>query len=501
MYKLVLSWRYLRTRYLALASIISVMLGVATLIVVNSVMGGFATKLRDRLRGIEAHVLVEARSADGFYDYESKMEYIRQLVGDKIEAMSPVIETVAMLQYRYRKYDADGRLLGMSDPIPRPVRLFGVDPVGKSRTGEFARHLLNPAHRADPARTFLVEGEVKKRHRRYYPHRYLSLGQQTRPKPPTGLDPDEPPPPEPPQPPDDAIRIYGAVVGYGIATVRNPHAKASDPDDVKDKKVIRPGDEITIAMMSQTHLVGHDGSRGYPRPVVVNFVVTDLFKSGMSEFDSNLIFIDLRDMQRLRTMYGRATSIQIKLKNYDRDKDEVLATLRRHFHPVLYHIDTWERKRAPLLAAIAIERGILNVLLFLIIAVAGFGILAIFFMIVVEKTRDIGILKALGASNRGVMGIFLSYGLGLGLVGALLGTGLGVTITLYINEIERWIGRVTGQDVFPRDVYYFDRIPTDMQMSTLMLVNFGAIFIAVAASVFPAIRAALLRPVQALRYE
>jgi lipoprotein-releasing system permease protein len=122
-------------------------------------------------------------------------------------------------------------------------------------------------------------------------------------------------------------------------------------------------------------------------------------------------------------------------------------------------------------------------------------------MIVVEKTRDIGILKALGASNGGVMQIFLGYGLLLGVVGALLGTGLGLWVTKYINEIEKLLGRVTGQDIFPRDVYYFDRIPTFINPSSIVLVNLGAIAIAVIFSVLPALRAALLHPVRALRYE
>ena len=122
-------------------------------------------------------------------------------------------------------------------------------------------------------------------------------------------------------------------------------------------------------------------------------------------------------------------------------------------------------------------------------------------MIVVEKMRDIGILKALGASNAGVMGIFLSYGLGLGLVGAGLGTVLGLLITLNINEIEHVVTKLTGHDVFPRDVYYFDGIPTDLQLGSVFLVNLGAILIAVGASVFPSLRAALLHPVRALRYE
>ena len=146
-------------------------------------------------------------------------------------------------------------------------------------------------------------------------------------------------------------------------------------------------------------------------------------------------------------------------------------------------VSTWEEKQGPLLEAIKVEKGILNVLLFLIIAVAGFGILAIFAMIVVEKTRDIGILKALGASNGGVMKIFLGYGLLLGLVGAGLGTSLGLLITVFINEIEKFLGRITGQDIFPRDVYYFDKIPTYIQPSAVMMVNIGAIGIAVVFSI------------------
>ena len=164
-------------------------------------------------------------------------------------------------------------------------------------------------------------------------------------------------------------------------------------------------------------------------------------------------------------------------------------------------METWEEKQGPLLSAIAVEKGLLNVLLFMIILVAGFGILAIFSMIVVEKTRDIGILKALGASNGGVMKIFLAYGLLLGTVGALCGTGLGLAITVYINEIEHFITKVTGQEIFSRSTYYFDKIPTDIQPTSVLLVNVGAIAIAVLFSVMPALRAAMLHPVRALRYE
>ena len=223
----------------------------------------------------------------------------------------------------------------------------------------------------------------------------------------------------------------------------------------------------------------------------------------MSEYDSSYVFVPLEHLQKLRTMEGRVTSIEVPLKDGTsvQTRKEVVDRLREMFKAYPIQVETWEGKQGPLLAAISVEKGILNVLLFLIIAVAGFGILAIFSMIVVEKTRDIGILKALGASNFGVLNIFLSYGLLLGLVGAGLGTALGLALTVNINEIEQWLARLTGQDIFPRSVYYFDKIPTDIQGMTVLLVNVGAVGIAVLFSILPALRAAMLHPVRALRYE
>jgi lipoprotein-releasing system permease protein len=157
--------------------------------------------------------------------------------------------------------------------------------------------------------------------------------------------------------------------------------------------------------------------------------------------------------------------------------------------------------QGPLLAAVQLETTILNILLFLIIAVAGFGILATFFMIVVEKTRDIGTLKALGASGRGIMSIFLSYGLLLGLVGSGVGLVGGLLFVEYINEVADVIEVITGQEVFDPTIYYFSEIPTIIHPLTLCWVTAGAIAIATLASVLPAYRAARMHPVQALRYE
>ena len=122
-------------------------------------------------------------------------------------------------------------------------------------------------------------------------------------------------------------------------------------------------------------------------------------------------------------------------------------------------------------------------------------------MIVVEKTRDIGILKSLGASGSGVMGIFLGYGLSLGIVGAGVGLALGLTFVANINEIADLLGQITGQPVFDPSVYYFYKIPTIVSPFTVSWICVGAVLIAVLASVLPARRAAVLHPVKALRYE
>src|SRR5262249_15821377 len=298
-------------------------------------------------------------------------------------------------------------------------------------------------------------------------------------------EPGQPPPPIlPPSP----IKIpEGAIVGNLIASFR----KDVGPGKFEEIYLLNPGDTVVLTTINGQALA----------PAYDRFAITGYFKSEMSEYDGSHVYVSLEYLQKLRTMEDRVSAILIKLRDYHRDAREVTDALKAIFKDDYLMINTWEQKQGPLLQAIDIEKGILNVLLFLIIAVAGFGILAIFSMIVAEKTRDIGILKALGASNGGVMKIFLGYGLLLGAVGAGLGSALGCWLTLHINEVEGFLSGITGSNVFDRKIYYFDQIPTDLQPLMVILVNVGAICIAVLFSVLPALRAAFLHPVRALRYE
>ena len=169
-----------------------------------------------------------------------------------------------------------------------------------------------------------------------------------------------------------------------------------------------------------------------------------------------------------------------------------MIALRQLFPDRPTRCSTWEEKQGPLLAAIEIESGILNVLLFMIVGVAGFGILAIFSMIVIEKTRDIGILKALGASqprrDEDLPGLRPAA---RHAVGARLGTATRAD-DHPIPQRDRAVRRPesTGQEIFDRSVYYFDKIPTFVQPMSVVLINLGSVAIAVLFSVLPALRGA-----------
>lgn len=537
MYKLLLCLRYLRTRYIALASIISVMLGVATMIVVNSVMAGFGTEMRDRIHGLLADVIIETHSLDGMPDPEALMAKVRQAAGDDIAGMTATVEIYGMLSFR-----------SGSEYVTRPVTLIGIEPEGKAKVGPLVDYLDSyTAHiedgrvtrkalrdRSEPPSWELTSeakakrqewAELQRSMQRWASHATsfeeqpvvvqtadvtdeespftdfagdddpifqtsASSPEATATAPPQFLPQEEATPRTPSAEPLEG-RIY-----VGIGLVSFPYEDQAT-GKVKTHMMVRPGDDVKLSTIS----AGRP-----PEPRHFDATVVDVFKSGMSEYDSNLVFCDLAYLQKVRGMIhpqtgmGNVTSIQIKLRDFQ-NSDSVVERLKAAFPPETFAVRTWEQKQGPLLAAVDVESTILNVLLFLIIAVAGFGILAIFFMIVVEKTRDIGILKALGASRRGVMSIFLSYGLGLGIVGSGVGTVIGLLFVRYINEIEKLVTAISGRKVFDERIYYFPEIPTNVNPMMVVWVAAGAIGIAVLASILPARRAAGLHPVEALRYE
>jgi lipoprotein-releasing system permease protein len=473
MYQFLLCWRYLKTRWLAFVCIISVMLGVSTLIVVNSVMNGFSTKLRDRLHHFLSDIVVEGHSLDGFAHSKDRMERIRQdpELGPLVAGITATVECPAMLQFRWPN----------GEMMTRMVKVVGIEPKSKSEVGGYKEFLTNEEYKRDPS--FHIPKDIEERFRLNQEVMNFQMRQEI---PQLPVNPDERPPLAPT--PLVTTLPHGCIIGFQMGHIRRVNRETME---TKDETLIRTGSEVILTTVGGERMV----------PIYDKFIVLDYFKSDLSEYDGNFVFVEMDHLQHLRTMFDRVNSIQVKLHDYERDKDAVKSALGRLFAADRVTVSTWEDKQGPLLRAIEIEKNILNILLFMIIAVAGFGILSIFSMIVAEKTRDIGILKALGASRGGVMNIFLTYGLLLGLLGAGFGTALGLTLTCNINAVEQLIGRMTGQRIFSGDVYYFAEIPTDIRPFAVVVVNIGAILVSVIFSILPALRAATLHPVQALRYD
>jgi len=479
-YKYLLCWRYLKTRYIALASVISVMLGVATMIVVNSVMAGFSDKMRDRLHGVLADVVVESFSLDGFYDSDEVKARIMSAAGDDVQAMAATMEVYGLMMFRVG-----------NQKWPRQVQIIGVEPLERAKTGDFAEFLFTGQKVRDKKGRVIDE--------KISPPSF-AVADELRLNTPAGEVLKD-------LPKDDPLRAAiteemkqqapdrGTIIGWALGTIHRP-----GPDGVgADSFIAPPGTKVGLVFPKA-------GNR--PEAAYDDFSVVGYFKSGMSEYDSSHVYVPLDRLQYMRLLIdpqgrGAVNAIQIKVKpGVDIDKlKEKVQTALESLRPMGFRVATWEDKQGPLLAAVAIEQSILNLLLFFIIAVAGFGILAIFFMIVVEKTRDIGIMKALGASTAGVRGIFLGYGLLLGVVGSGVGMAMGLVFVAYINQIEKQLSRVLGHKVFDDTVYYFNEIPTLVEPWTVGWIVFGALFIAAAASVWPAQRAAKLHPVKALRFE
>lgn len=564
MYKLLLCVRYLRTKYIALACIISVMLGVATMIVVNSVMAGFTHEMRDRLHNFLSDIVIESRSTEGIPDAQRQMEIVNSVAGQYIAAMAPTIDIPGMITFSDR-YSGESYTL--------PVQIQGIDPESKGQVGPFRSYLdsYNPiiedgkvirqplrAHN-EPLSWNLTPSAmehriaVKQRDALYLNNRMEEDLPSASPTP-TNDAPASSSSESSTDVPEPVFDSEGAPGSDGTTPESAPSADSDDTEMAAAEPNVGDSSSIDSTGISHDHFLAEENSgpqtvntepmaariylgegivsfqalnseTGKPEkfrmvecgddvilstvtagrpPEVTKFsaTVVDSFRSGMNEYDTSIVLMNINELQKNRGMHldNAITSIHIRLNNYD-DAPKAIAALERAFPPGQVTIKTWEQKQGLLLSAVEVETAILNVLLFLIITVAGFGILAIFYMIVVEKTRDIGILKSLGASSSGVMSIFLSYGLALGIVGSTAGVIMGLLFVHYINEIEDGLSWVTGRKVFDEKIYYFFEIPTSVNPWMVVSVAIGAISIAVLASILPARRAARLHPVRALRFE
>ncbi|MZH13539.1 MAG: lipoprotein-releasing ABC transporter permease subunit [Nitrospinae bacterium] len=234
-------------------------------------------------------------------------------------------------------------------------------------------------------------------------------------------------------------------------------------------------------------------------PKIKLFKVVGMFESGMFEYDSSLSFISIQSAQKFFAMKEKVSGIEIRVD--DIDNAGIIAETLQENLGFPYYVRDWMRMNKNLFSALRLEKIVMFIILILIILVAAFNIVSTLFMVVMEKTKEIAILKSMGASRTSIMKIFSFQGLIIGITGTLVGCIGGFTVVPNLNEIVGFIEYLFGITAFPSDVYYLDKLPSEIQYLDSFLIDVFSIAIRFLASLYPAWRASRMDPVDGLRYE
>lgn len=277
--------------------------------------------------------------------------------------------------------------------------------------------------------------------------------------------------------PKDKDALPGLLVGKELA--RHLHLFVGDKINV-----ISPMGNITpLGMM----------------PKLKPFRVTGIFNTGMFEYDSTLAYVSLEQAQSFFDLGDTVTGIQLKAEDVYHT-NELARTINRTLGPNYYARD-WMQMNHNILFALKTEKVVMFIILTLIVLVAAFGIASTLFMVVMEKTRDIAILKSMGATGASIMKIFVLEGLIIGVIGTVLGVISGLLIALNLEPIINVVQKVTGQNFFSKDIYYLDHFPSQIIPADVVLISVTAIFISFIATLYPSWQASRMLPAEAIRYE
>ncbi len=307
--------------------------------------------------------------------------------------------------------------------------------------------------------------------------------------------------------------LYGVIIGRDLIAKREASGEY--------RRYYPRGSEMTVAVLPLTP----SGTFARQKPISLKLRYVDDSRTGVYDIDSICVYVDFEMMQQMMQMGPlkkegggttppRASQVLIKLTE-GQDLLEARRLLWKEWaahcrgwmdegldamHEV--EINTWEEQQAQFIAAVHKEKILVLTLFAVVSAVAIFLVLCIFYMIVTEKTRDIGILKSVGASAGGVAGVFLAYGAAIGVVGGALGIWLGTIFVHNINTVQDWMARIhPGLRIWSAEVYTFDIIPDKVKPEEAAVIFIVAVISSVLGATFPALRAGRTWPVEALRYE
>lgn len=234
-------------------------------------------------------------------------------------------------------------------------------------------------------------------------------------------------------------------------------------------------------------------------PRMKRFVVSGIFQVGMGEYDRGVAMVNMQDLGKLLRMGDAVSGIRLKLTDMYK-ATQVSRELALQFNG-LFRVTDWTDQHRNFFSALKMEKRMMGLLLFFIVVIAAFNIVATLVMVVVDKRADIAILKTFGASPRQIMNIFIVQGSVIGLVGTLVGVVLGVILALNVESAVSWIESLFGVKFIDPSVYYISMLPSDLRWEDVLLVGGGSFLCSFLMTLYPAWNAYRTLPAEALRYE
>ncbi len=535
MYKWFMAWRYLYTKLIAIFAILGVTLCVAMVLVVLSVMGGFLDTVKKQSRGLLADIIIDSGTLQGWPLYDEFAEYLETNHSDVVDVTTPVIRNYGIFRVPEIGYT-------------QPTGVIGIRLEEYGQTNDFLNSLhydryfpgtthLGPQQQpfagSDGGGKIVLPNDHRLANQKWR-ERMENEGRTEKIKEwnVSGLG----------RPGNGTIAVFdwnydseisgraipaykgnlydGIIVGSDLINSRR--------EDGSFERVFPRGIQVALTLMPVTQR-GNIASEG---AIAVALRYADDSATGVFEVDKNSVYVDFDMIQHALAMdpqelidggytKPRTTQLLVNLKEpnkLEEGKKAVVNAWNKFLNGLDYkalnltadeermlgwvEVSTWEDMQRQFITALEKEKVLMTVLFGLISVVAVVLIGCIFYMIVQKKTRDIGVLKALGATGEGIAALFVLYGASVGLVGAVLGTTVGATFVWYINDIQNFlISLDPNLRVWSPQVYTFDTIPNVVKVGDATWIAATAIFAAVLGSLIPALLASRVWPVRALRYE